>query len=284
MAARPSPANARLFGGAAAKRIKEEICATGRKLWLRRLVEGNGGNLSCRVGPNEVICTPTLVSKYDLTPADLCMVDLDGNQIAGKRQATSEILLHLEIYKNVPQARAVVHCHPPHANAYAVTGLRPPTMVVPEYEVFVGQIAVAPYETPGTPEFARSVLPQVRHHNAMLLTNHGAVTWADSVTAAEWYCEVLETYCEMLLLAGQTGAPLRHIPECKRPGLAARRRKLGLPEVEADGALPGVAAVRTAPARAIGMSASELDRIVERVTREVLCQMGIIAAPSEPGG
>ena len=85
-------------------------------------VDGNGGNISYRIGPNEVICTPTLVSKFDLTPDDLCLVDLEGKQIAGKKPRTSEILLHLEIYKAVPEAKACVHCHPPHATAYAITG------------------------------------------------------------------------------------------------------------------------------------------------------------------
>src|SRR6185312_625873 len=114
-----APANARLFSTPEAEAIKKEICAVGKKLWMRQFVDGNGGNISYRIGPNEVLCTPTMVSKYDLTPEILCLVDLEGNQIAGVRPQTSELLLHLEIYKAVPQAKAVVHCHPPYATAYA---------------------------------------------------------------------------------------------------------------------------------------------------------------------
>jgi len=224
----------RLFDTPEAKRIKKEICAVGRKLWLRQFVDGNGGNISYRIGPNEVICTPTMVSKFDLRPRDLCLVDLDGNQVAGTMKATSEILLHLEIYKNVPEAKAAVHCHPPHATAYAITGLLPPNMVIPEFEIFVGQVAISPYETPGTIEFARTVLPYVKQHNTVLLGNHGAVCWSDTVTTAEWTCEVLETYCWILMLARQLGAPISHIPEAKGPDLMARKRRMGLPDARFD--------------------------------------------------
>ena len=148
-----------------------------------------------------MICTPTLVSKYDLTPEDLCLVDLEGKQVAGIKPRTSEIFLHLEIYKEVPEAKSVVHCHPPHATAYAITGRVPPNLVIPEFEVFVGKVAISPYETPGTTKFAQTVLPFVRDHNTVLLANHGIVCWADTVTHAEWYAEVLETYCWTLMLA-----------------------------------------------------------------------------------
>ena len=133
---------------------KAEIIAVGKKLWQRAYVDGNGGNISCRLAENAVLCTPTLVSKADLTAEDLCLVQMDGTQIAGCRPRTSEILMHLEIYKAVPEARAVVHCHPPHATAYAITGRVPPTCVIPESEVFIGQVALVPYETPGTQKFA----------------------------------------------------------------------------------------------------------------------------------
>jgi L-fuculose-phosphate aldolase len=227
-------ANPKLFFTPEAEAIKKEICAVGRKLWMRQFVDGNGGNISYRIGPNEVICTPTLVSKYDLTPDDLSMVDLEGNQIAGNRPRTSEIFLHLEIYKAVPEAKSCVHCHPPHATAYAITGRVPPNLVIPEFEVFVGKVAISPYETPGTAEFARTVLPYVKTHNTVLLANHGIICWADTVTHAEWYAEVLETYCWTLLIASQLGAPISYISEQKGADLLALKKKLGLPDVRFD--------------------------------------------------
>jgi L-fuculose-phosphate aldolase len=212
-----------------AEAIKKEICAVGRKLWMRQFVDGNGGNISYRIGPNEVICTPTLVSKYDLTPEDMSLVDLEGNQIAGTKPRTSEIFLHLEIYKAVPEAKACVHCHPPHATAYAITGAFPPNLVIPEFEVFVGKVAISPYETPGTAAFAQTVLPYVKTHNTVLLANHGIICWADTVTHAEWYAEVLETYCWTLMLAAQLGVPISHISEQQGADLLAIKKKLGCP-------------------------------------------------------
>jgi len=230
----PHPSAAELFHSAEAEVIKQEICAVGKKLWSRMYVDGNGGNISYRIGPNAVICTPTLISKADLTPEDLCMVDMEGNQIAGVRPRTSEVFLHLEIYKAVPEAKAAVHCHPPHATAYAITGRVPPSRVVPEYEVFVGKVAIAPYETPGTAKFAETVLPFVQQHNTVLLANHGIVCWADTVTHAEWYAEVVDTYCWTLMLATQLGAPLSYIPPDKASDLLSIKRRLGLPDVRFD--------------------------------------------------
>jgi L-fuculose-phosphate aldolase len=224
----------RLFHSPEAQKIKDEICAVGKKLWQRSYVDGNGGNISYRLRENAVICTPTLVSKADLTPADLCLVDLEGNQLAGERPRTSEILLHLEIYKNVPQAKGVVHCHPPHATAYAITGHVPPSAIIPEFDVFIGSVAISPYETPGTQKFAETVVPYVRSHNTVLLGNHGIVCWADTVTHAEWYAEVLETYCWTLLISRQLGVPYTNIPPAKQQDLLDIKKRLGLPDARFD--------------------------------------------------
>lgn len=273
-----APANARLFSTGEAEAVKKEICAVGKKLWLRQFVDGNGGNISYRIGPNEVLCTPTLVSKYDLTPEILCLVDLEGNQVAGTRPRTSELLLHLEIYKAVPEAKAVVHCHPPHATAYAITGKVPPNLIIPEFEVFVGKVAVSPYETPGTKTFAETVLPYVKQHNTVLLANHGIVCWADSVTHAEWYAEVLETYCWTLMLAAQLGAPISYISEQHGADLLAIKKKLGLPDVRFDTSrmqecqlsdVEANGAIALTPTPCDGPSVSADDADVEALIRSV---------------
>jgi L-fuculose-phosphate aldolase len=218
------------FNSPTADAIKEEIIRAGKKLWQREYVDGNGGNISARIFDEYVICTPTLCSKDDMRAEDLSLVDLDNCQICGDRAQTSEILLHLEIYKAVPEARAVIHCHPPYATAHAMAGIVPRGNLTPEQEVFVGPVALAPYETPGTMAFARTILPFVHDHNTILLTNHGVVCWADTVTHAEWYVEVVENYCKTLAIAAQLGIPLKEIPADKIDGLLAMKRKLGLPD------------------------------------------------------
>lgn len=214
--------------------FRMEIIDVGRKLWERQYVDGNGGNISVRLGQRYVLCTPTMMSKRDMEPADICLSDLDGNILAGDRLRTSELLLHIEIYKNNPNARAVVHCHPPHATAFAMTGTVPPNGLVSEYETSIGPAALAPYETPGTQAFAETVRPFVRDHNTILLSNHGIVCWADTVTHAEWFVETFENYCKTYLIAQQIGKPLRFLPDEKINELLAIKRRLGLPDARME--------------------------------------------------
>jgi len=229
-AARLDAVAAAIYDSPAAASIKEEIIRVGRKLWERQYVDGNGGNISYRIAQKYVICTPTMCSKGDLVTEDLSLIDLENVRLCGERPHTSEILLHLEIYKAVPQARAVIHCHPPHATAYAITGLLPPGNVIPEQEVFVGPVAVTPYETPGTEKFAESVLPYVRNHNTILLGNHGIVCWADTVTHAEWLVEIVDTYCRTILLASSLSSPIKTIAADKIAELLEIKKKLGWPD------------------------------------------------------
>jgi L-fuculose-phosphate aldolase len=283
-------AHRQIFTAPEAEAIKKEICAAGRKLWLRQYVDGNGGNISYRIGANEVLCTPTLVSKYDMTPEDIGMTELEGVQIAGPKPRTSELLLHLEIYKAVPEAKAVVHCHPPHATAYAITERVPPNLILPEFELLVGKVALAPYETPGTKAFAETVLPYVKHHNTVLLSNHGVVCWADTVTHAEWCAEVLDSYCWTLMLACQLGAPIARISEEHGSELLAIKKKLGLPDIRFDATgrndgqspaleAPNSIAVQPAPCdgqpgNVAALSSGDLEAVVRAVTAEVLKALG----------
>jgi L-fuculose-phosphate aldolase len=238
--------------------LRAEIIRVGRKLWQRQYVDGNGGNISARLGTKYVLCTPTMLSKGDLEPADICLSDLNGNILAGDRLRTSELLLHLEIYKANPRARAVLHCHPPYATAFAITGTIPPNGLIPEYEVFIGPAAVAPYETPGTQAFAETVLPYVQDHNTILLSNHGIVCWADTVTHAEWLAEILDTYCKTYLIAKQIGKPLTFIPDSKIEEILALKRRLGFPDAR-------MARVPEPECQEQATDTSEIERLVEKV-------------------
>lgn len=240
-----------------AESLCAEIIMVGRKLWERQYVDGNGGNISVRLGSKYVLCTPTMMSKRDLQPSDICLSDLEGNILAGNRMRTSELLLHLEIYKANSRAQAVVHCHPPYATAFAVTGSAPPVGLISEYEIFIGPVAVTRYETPGTQAFAETVLPFVQDHNTILLTNHGIVCWSDSVTHAEWLVEILETYCKTYVIAQQIGRPLTYIPDDKIDEILTLKRRMGLPDARMA-RLPG-------PDGSEPASDSELDHVVARI-------------------
>lgn len=241
--------------------LRAEIIAVGRKLWERKYVDGAAGNISARLDSGYILCTPTMLSKRDLQPADICLTDLDGNILAGDRLRTSELLLHLEIYRLNPRARAVVHCHPPHATAFALTGSAPPNGYLSEFEFFIGPVAVAPYETPGTTAFAETVRPFVENHNTILLANHGVVCWSDTVTHAEWLAEILETWCGMYLIARQVGRPLQPIPDAKLDELLAAKRRLGWPDARYS------LATEPAPAGAETDLERLVDRVVERLDR-----------------
>lgn len=260
-----SEASHLLFHSPRAEALKAEIIAAGRKLWERQYVDGNGGNISARLSTEHVLCTPTMLSKADLRVEDLSLVDLENRQIVGIRPQTSEIRLHLEIYKAVPQAQAVIHCHPPYATAHAVAGVVPQGNLAPEQEVFIGPVVLAPYETPGTTEFAQTVLPMVRQHNTILLANHGIVCWADTVTHAEWYAEVIETYCKTVMIASQLKSPLPEIPPNKVNELLAIKKRLGLPDARFPFEAPGEA--EREPHLPNGERVEEL---VSAVTAEVL--------------
>jgi L-fuculose-phosphate aldolase len=239
--------------------MRAEIISVGRKLWERQFVDGNAGNISVRLGTKYILCTPTMMCKRDLVPADICLSDLAGKILAGDRPRTSELLMHLEIYRANPRARAVVHCHPPYATAFGLTGSAPPVGLISEYEFYIGPAAIARYETPGTQAFAETVLPFVQNHNTILLPNHGVVCWSDTVTHAEWLVEVMENYCKTCVIARQIGKPLIQIPEEKIQEILVLKRRAGLPDVR-------LSSIPEPPEPA---SSAELDRLVEQVVAKL---------------
>ena len=119
-------------------RMKQEICEIGDRIYKKGFAAANDGNITYRINEREVLCTPTMHSKGFLKPEDICTVDMDGNQIAGSKPRSSEALLHIEIMQARPEIKSVVHCHPPHATAFAVAREPIPQCVLPEVEVFLG--------------------------------------------------------------------------------------------------------------------------------------------------
>ncbi|OHB75620.1 MAG: fructose-bisphosphate aldolase [Planctomycetes bacterium RBG_16_64_10] len=186
-------------------RVKQEICEIGARLYQKGFAAANDGNITYRIGLNEVLCTPTMHCKGFLKPEDLCLVDMNGQQISGRKKRTSEVLLHLEIMKARPEIKSVVHCHPPHATAFAVAREPIPQCVLPEVEIFLGDVPIAPYQTPGGKQFAETILPFVHKSNIMILSNHGTVSYGETVERAYWWTEILDSYCRILMLARSLG-------------------------------------------------------------------------------
>jgi L-fuculose-phosphate aldolase len=206
--------------------LKLEICEFGRRIYNKGFAAGNDGNISYRLSEKEVLCTPTLISKGFMKPEDLCIVDMHGNQLAGTRKRSSEILLHLTILRERPDVNSVVHCHPPHATAFAVAREPIPQCVLPEIEVFLGEVPITPYKTPGTQAFADTVLPFVQKASIMILANHGTVSLGETIERAYWWTEILDAYCRILLLAKDLGR-VNYFTEAETRELLALKRQWG---------------------------------------------------------
>ncbi|MFN6140348.1 MAG: class II aldolase/adducin family protein [Planctomycetota bacterium] len=188
-----------------AHKIKQDICEIGRRLYNKGFAAANDGNITVRISENEILCTPTMHSKGFLKVEDICTIDMTGKQIAGIKKRSSEALLHLEIYKQRSDIKSVVHCHPPHATAFAVAREPIPQCVLPEVEVFLGDVPITRYETPGGQAFADTVLPFVDKTNVIILANHGTVSFGVDVEQAYWWTEILDAYCRIRMLSRQLG-------------------------------------------------------------------------------
>jgi L-fuculose-phosphate aldolase len=220
------------------QQIKQEICDIGDRLYKRGFAAANDGNISYRIGPNEVLCTPTNICKGFMKPSDIATIDLDGNQLAGEKRRSSEALLHLAILKSRPDVTSVVHCHPPHATAFAVAREAIPTCVLPEVDVFLGNVPIAPYETPGGKEFAETVLPFTAKANTIILAGHGIVSYGESVERAYWLTEILDAYCRILILAKQVGG-VEFMSERHGWELLALKKRFGIDDPRHDPSYAG---------------------------------------------
>lgn len=265
--------------------LKRRMCDIGRRIWEKDYVDGNGGNITVRVGDSLVLCTPTLISKGFMRPEDLCLIDLEGNQLAGTRKRTSEAMTHLGIMKRQPAAKACVHAHPPHATAFAVAGVRPPSCLIPEAEVFLGEIGYAPYRTPGTPDIADVVGECGRDHQCVIMENHGIIVWGKDVEDAYWKMENVDSYCKTVWVASQlAGGNLHQISGAGVRDLIALRKKLGMPDRRDElkecelcdnsdfrpGVVCQVSAKAAAPSAGEPVPDPAVEELVQKLTNEIM--------------
>ena len=273
-------------------KIKEQICDIGRRVYAKGFAAANDGNITIRLNDREILCTPTMMSKGGMKCEDLCKVDYEGKQLAGTRKRSSEILLHLAVYKNRPDVNAVVHCHPPHATAFAVAGVPIPQCVLPEVEVFLGDVPTAVYDTPGTQKFAETIVPHLKASNTIILANHGTVTFGPDLEKAYWHSEIIDAYCKILILAKQLGN-VNYFTPGQTKELLDLKKRLGYDDVRFRN--PGCALCGDSSfenrygdfvprprafardGQAVQPGADDLESLVQRITDQV---MAALSAPS----
>ena len=185
--------------------MEAEMVEIGRRMYARGFVAANDGNCSCRLQHDLFLMTPTGVSKGFMTPEMLIKTDKNGAVATGKGTPSSEMPMHMEIYRQRTDVQAIVHAHPPVATAFSAAGISLEEPVFPEAVVNLGPVPVVPYATPGTKEAADQAGNYCRKGNALLLSNHGAVTWGRTLMEAWFRMETLEHTAYMFSLLRRMG-------------------------------------------------------------------------------
>lgn len=206
---------------------KRDILEAGRRLYQRGFMAGNDGNISARVSETEIWATPSGVSKGFLTEDMLVKLDLEGRVLDGALRPSSEIKMHLAVYRASPKVGGVVHAHPPVSSAFAAAGQPLDTALLQEAVVTLGVIPVAPFALPGSEELAEGVAALAGPYNGALLEHHGAVAWGRDVMQALYRMESIEHNATVLLIARQGGL-FRPMTEKQIDALLALRPNWGI--------------------------------------------------------
>ena len=208
---------------------KANILEAGRRMYDKDYCAANDGNISCRTADGGFWVTPSGVSKGFMTEEMLVKVDAEGNILEKHTELgiSSEINLHLAVYRNRPDVNAVVHAHPPLSTAFACARMNMDKPVVNEAVLNLGEVPCAPFALPGTTDLADSIVPYLQGHAAVLLANHGTVTWGESMERAYFRLETLEYYAKMLILTG-LGPKAHLLNEEEKKGIESRRQRYGI--------------------------------------------------------
>ncbi len=207
--------------------LRKEIVEIGRSIHRLGFVAGFDGNISARLDNHRILSTPTTISKGMMKPDDLIVVDYEGKKISGRRNPTSEIAMHLLIYRRRSDAQAVVHAHPPTATGYAAAGLSLNKALVSEVVLSLGCIPLARYGTPGTPELTEALEPLVSSYDAILMANHGVVTSGPDLSTAYYRMEIVEHFAKISLVTELLGRQVLLSGSEVDKLLAARQKYFG---------------------------------------------------------
>lgn len=209
--------------------IKKEMCEIGRRVYNRGMVAANDGNFSVKLNDNEFLCTPTGVSKGFMTPKYICKVDAEGKVLQANKgfKPSSEIKMHMRVYKERPDVKSVVHAHPLYATSFAIAGIPLTQPIMPEAVIALGCVPIAEYGTPSTEEIPDAISKYLPYYDAVLLENHGALTCSDSLLNAYHKMESVEFYARLLYQSTMLGGPKELSPEQVQT-LYEIRKKFGL--------------------------------------------------------
>jgi L-fuculose-phosphate aldolase len=185
--------------------LRADIVEVGRRMYARGYTASNDGNISVRLGADRLLMTPKSVCKGFMTPDMMCITDLDGRKLQGDRDPSSEMLMHLEVYRHRRDVQAVVHAHPPIATGFAVAGIPLTRAVLAEVLTTLGSIPIAEYATPSTQELPDAVRKYITAHDGMLLANHGALTVGADLYSAYYKMETIEHFAKISLVARLLG-------------------------------------------------------------------------------
>ena len=260
--------------------IKKQICEIGKRIYNSGMVAANVGNISVKISDNEFLCTPTGVSKGFMTPEYICKVDAEGKVLQANAgfKPSSEIKMHMRVYKKRPDVKSVVHAHPSYATAFAIAGIPLTQPIMPEAVIALGCVPIAPYGTPSTEEIPDAVEKYLQYYDAVLLENHGALAFSDSLLAAYHKMESVEFYAELLYKANQLGGP-KELSKAQVERLYEIRRQFGLKGKHPADLCPNKAAGLPSCHGCGGScdrscdSSNEAD-IVAAITKKVMEQLG----------
>ena len=246
---------------------REDICRFGKMLHERSYVAATDGNLSVRLDSDTILCTPTMMSKGMMEPEDLVVVNMAGRRVSGRRNVSSEIAMHLLIYRLRPDAHGIVHAHPPTATGYAAAGLPLNQALVSEIVISLGCIPLARYATPGTAELTQALEPLVPNYDAILMANHGVATYGSDLLQAYMKMETVEHFACITMVTHLLGRQQLLSDEDVRK-LVVAREKYGITTPAAQGAGCPVTATTQQPAAGAAVEGDGQERFA--VTRDEL--------------
>jgi L-fuculose-phosphate aldolase len=210
------------------EKLKEEICDIGRRMYTNGFVAANDGNISVKLGENEYLTTPTGISKGFLTPDMITKVDSAGEVLEGTYAPSTEIKVHVKVYKERPDVSSVIHAHPPYATAYAIAGISLDKCILPETVYALGSVPVVQYAIPGSQELADGLITYLQSYDALLLENHGTLTVGPDLINAYYMLERVEFYAKMTFLTKLIGNQ-KELPKNEIEKLIAKRKAANLP-------------------------------------------------------